>query len=487
MLFEATADGLLLVDEAGRIVLANPALCRLLGYRAEELSGLEIEALVPPRYRTHHPQMRRKYANQPKPRPMGQGQELVVLHRDGRELPVDIGLSPLRAEGKNYTLATLYDAARRRRMEATLQISEERLQLAKRAAGLAVYDYDLVSGTIHWDEHMHVLWGIGRNEPLTRDTLLAGIHPEDRGSRQAAMESALDPTGNGQYATEYRVISRNDGLTRWVSARGQAFFKDGRALRLVGVVRDITERKIAEEKIQQQRAEMELLVKNQIAAQTASAIAHELNQPLVAISAYSESALRMLQNGNKHPHNLLHALEGSVQQAHRAGRTLHELLGFLQGGQTESAPMYLNAAVREAIIAINREGYGGFQPQLDLEAKLPHVLGNRIQVQKVLDNLLRNGIEAIREAGMPPATASLLVRTRREGNMAQVTVQDQGRGINAETAEHIFDPFFTTKSKGIGMGLAISRALIEALGGRLWADLESGSGATFHFTLPIAR
>jgi C4-dicarboxylate-specific signal transduction histidine kinase len=316
--------------------------------------------------------------------------------------------------------------------------------------------------------------------------LLEGIYPPDLASRQAAIESALNPIGNGQYATEYRIVGRNDRVTRWVSVIGQVFFENAQPQRMVGVVRDITAQKEAEQKIQQQRREMESLLKHQVAVQTASAIAHELNQPLVAISAYSESALRMLENGTSHAADLLHALQGSVDQAQRAGKTVHELLAFLQGGQTESAPMYLNARIREAIATLQRDGYGEFLPILELEKDLPPVQGNRTQVQKVLDNLLRNSVEAMRAARVPTSAMSIRVRTTASAGMAQVSVQDSGPGIGAELARRIFEPFYTTKSNGIGMGLAISRSLIETLGGRLWVDADAVAGTTFHFTLPLA-
>ncbi len=486
MLFDAMADGALLADLHGRILLSNPALRSLLGYTDAELAGMTVETLVPAPQRAGHARHRLAYAHHPAPRAMGNGRQLTVLCRDGRELPVDIGLSPLRVDGRDCTLVTLHDATLRWHAETTLQTSEERLRLAKRAAGLGVYDYDLCTGIIHCDEHIRRLWGIGLQEPVTHELLQEGIHPPDRASRQAAWEIALDPAGNGHYATEYRIIGRSDCVMRWVSVIGQMFFEQGRPRRLVGVVRDITEQKAAEQKIQQQRREMESLLKHQVAAQVASAIAHALNQPLVAISAYSESALRLLQDEGGHHPDLLHALRGGVEQSQRAGRALHELLAFLQGGQVESAPIALNACVIEAIAALRYDGYGDFQPVLELQEDLPAVQGSRLQVQKVLDNLLRNGIEAMRDANLPAGAMHIRVRTAVDAGMAHVSVEDSGPGIGAAMARHIFEPFYTTKNGGIGLGLAISRSLIEALGGRLWLETEAEGGGIFHFTLPLA-
>jgi len=230
---------------------------------------------------------------------------------------------------------------------------------------------------------------------------------------------------------------------------------------------------------------MDLLMRQQVAAQTAAAIAHELNQPLVAISAYSEAAVHMLRGGVKNPQKLTEALEGAKDQSQRAGRTLHELLDFLHRGDLEREAIDLNAVVRESLTITGENGYLAFRPVLELQPDLPLVSANRLQVQKVLVNLLTNSVEAMRDAGVPSAAITITVCTSAGGNMAQVSVRDNGPGLNADAAQRIFDPFFTTKPNGVGLGLAISRSLIEAHGGQLWADMTAGPGATFHLTLPL--
>ncbi|HQM88404.1 MAG TPA: ATP-binding protein, partial [Methylotenera sp.] len=132
------------------------------------------------------------------------------------------------------------------------------------------------------------------------------------------------------------------------------------------------------------------------------------------------------------------------------------------------------------------DGYKEFQPALELEQNLPQVLANRIQIQKVLVNLIRNAVEAMRSIGTNNSTITVTVRTNKNLNMGHVSVQDSGPGIPAEAVKRIFEPFFTTKPTGIGMGLAISRALVESNGGQLWLEPNVESGAIFHFTLPFA-
>jgi PAS domain S-box-containing protein len=485
-LFDATADAMLLVDGTGHVVQANAVALQLLNYTAEQISGLKIEALMPKSYHDQHHHHRDAFLKNPEKHSMGKGRELVALRRDGKVLAVDIGLSPIKTGDTYYILATFHIADKRRQVEEALRISEERLRLAKEAAGLGVFDFDYQHNIIHWDKRMRDIWGEESEKSVSYKKFVAAIHPDDRAARQAVIDRAIDPASNGEYCVEYRVINAKDGVERWVTTVGRIHFAEGHATRLLGVARDITDQKLLEKTLQEQRAEMEALFKQQVASQTVSAIAHELNQPLAAISAYSEVAIHALNDGTFNAENLKRALEGTVAQAQRAGKSLHELLAFLQKGALITERFELNHVVKEALNIAKGDGYGGFNPLLQLESGMPDVIGNEIQVRKILVNLLRNAVEAMRGAGVPSSAISITVRTNQEINMAHVTVQDSGPGLDAQTAKHIFEPFFTTKPTGIGMGLAISRALTEANSGQLWLEQNKKPGATFHFTLPFA-
>ena len=370
--------------------------------------------------------------------------------------------------------------------EHALRASEERLRLAKQAANLGVFDLDPKKMVFNYDEKMLEFWGGKPEKAISYEEFIAAIKPEDRAARQLEFDRCFDPAGNGEYNTEYRITNPNDGIERWVSVVGKMQFKDGLPTRLIGIVRDITEQNMQEKILQEQRAETQSVFKQQVAARTASAIAHELNQPLAAISAYSEVALHALSETNANPDKLKRALEGCVAQAQRAGTSLHELLAFLQEGELITECFNLNDSVKDALNITKSDGYAEFKLFLYLDKKLPPVLANRIQVQKVLVNLLRNAVEAMRVAGAANSEIAVMVRTHNNTSMAHVTVKDSGPGLTPETAKRLFEPFFTTKPTGIGMGLAISRTLIEANGGQLWFEPNTKAGATFHFTLPFA-
>lgn len=486
-LFDAVADAMLLISNTGHVVQANTASQQLLGYTAQEIIGLEVEALIPEGYRKHHHHHRVGFIKNPEKRAMGSGNDLSVLTKDGKELAVDIGLSPIHHESELYVLITFYSVFKRQEVERALRISEERLRLAKKAAGLVVFDFDEKLKMHDENEALMAFWGSDSDKNNQNNKNVSVIHPQDKAIRDSAIRDAITPTGNGEFNVEYRVINLADNSIHWVSATGKAHFKDGRATRLLGAARDITEQKILEKKLQDQHAETETLFAKEVATQTASAIAHEINQPLTAISAYSEVALHALEQDKIDSSSLKRALEGCVTQAQRAGGSLHELLAFLQKGELIKDLLDINEVVKEALVIAKNYGYYDFYPLLQLESNIRPVLANKTQVLKILVNLLRNGVEAMRGAGISSSAISITVRTNANISMAHVTVQDVGPGLSDAVAKRIFEPFFTTKPRGIGMGLAISRTLAEANGGQLWLDPDIKVGATFHFTLPFAK
>lgn len=279
---------------------------------------------------------------------------------------------------------------------------------------------------------------------------------------------------------------RSDGTPLWVQIDIVAMSADEHRQRLLAVIADIEARKRSEAALQFARDRMETLSGTHVARQTVAAIAHELNQPLNALAAYAEAAQRMLAMQARDEGRLRRALDGCARQAQRAGATLQELMDFLGREQETPEPIDLNECVRTALAIAEDAGYGGFEAVLELDCALRKVMASRRQVEKVLVNLLRNAVEAMRHANVRESSITVIARTSGDGALAQVTVCDNGPGMDAPTLAKVFQPFFSTKEGGLGMGLTISRALIESNGGRLWADACTGAGACFHFTLPFA-
>ncbi|HSF71812.1 MAG TPA: PAS domain S-box protein, partial [Methylotenera sp.] len=217
-LFDAAADAMLLVDSAGQVVEANVAALELLEYSEVTICGLAVESLIPERFRGHHQQYRDAFFRAPEKRSMGNGRDLFALSSNGKELAVDIGLSPIKTQSQLYILITFYAAEKRREAELALRVSEERLQLAKQAASLGVFDLDLKKLVFHCDEKMLELWGGKPDKPISYDEFISAIHPEDRVARQIKLDRCLDPSSEGRYTPEYRITNPHDGIERWVSS-----------------------------------------------------------------------------------------------------------------------------------------------------------------------------------------------------------------------------------------------------------------------------
>ena len=249
-LHESITDAVLRFDMAGRILEFNPAFEAMLGYTAQELGRLTYQEITPKHW---HEFESRILAEQVLPRGRSAVYEKEYRRRDGSVIPVELRTYLLRNEEDQPAgmWAIVRDITERRRDEQAISEGEQRLRIAKDAAKLGIYDYDIPTGTILWDARVRELWGVGPDVPITIDTFFSGLHPDDRAGTQAHLERALDPAGNGEYYAEYRVISHADGSERWVAAIGQMFFQDGRPVHLVGTGQDISERKRAEAELRE--------------------------------------------------------------------------------------------------------------------------------------------------------------------------------------------------------------------------------------------
>lgn len=279
------------------------------------------------------------------------------------------------------------------------------------------------------------------------------------------------------------VGQRADGSTFPMElAVGEVKLREGRLF--TGFVRDITERQTTRERLQELHSELVRASRLSAMGQMASALAHELNQPLTAVINYVQACRRLLTAaGAPASERLYDAMDKAVAQASRAGEIIHRLRQFIQKGETERQLESINKVVEEAsALALVGARESGILVRMELGSDLPHVLVDRIQIQQVVLNLVRNGMEAL--AGCP--RRELTIRTAKpDGEAVEVAISDSGPGFSKDVANQLFQPFVTTKPKGMGLGLSISRSIVEAHGGRLHAVPNPGSGVTFHFSLPI--
>jgi two-component system, cell cycle sensor histidine kinase and response regulator CckA len=249
-LHESITDAVLTLDMAGQILECNPAFEAMLDYSAEELRRMTLQAITPERWHAFEAGI---LTEQVLPNGQSAVYEKEYRRRDGSVVPVELRTYLLRNEDgqPTGTWAIVRDITERRRDEQVISEGEQRLRLAKDAAKLGIYEYDIATGAILWDARVREFWGVGPDEPVTIDTFFSGLHPEDRPRIQTRLAHAVDPEGNGEYYGEYRVIGRADGTERWIAAAGQVFFENGRAVRMIGTGQNISERKRAEAELRE--------------------------------------------------------------------------------------------------------------------------------------------------------------------------------------------------------------------------------------------
>ncbi len=256
---------------------------------------------------------------------------------------------------------------------------------------------------------------------------------------------------------------------------------------LIGFMFNITERKRAEEQARQLQADLAHMSRLSMMGEMASGLAHELNQPLAVITNYANGCIRRLHSDNLTQDELKDMLERISAQARRGGSIIRGLESLVRKGGFERAPIDINESILEVVdlAGVDASRYKA-TTHMELQPNLPSVLADPTQVQQVILNLVQNACEACGK--VPVSQRDVTIRTVLAGeDELEITVSDTGAGIASELNDHLFEPFFTTKTKGIGMGLAISRSIVESHNGKLWSTNNPESGASFHFTLPIAK
>ena len=289
---------------------------------------------------------------------------------------------------------------------------------------------------------------------------------------------------------EHRSLMPN-GSVKYFRVVGHPSTKDdaGR-VEFVGAVTDITERKLAEKALQEKevslhetQAELAHVSRLTTMGELAASIAHEVNQPLVGVVTNASASLRFLAGDSPNLVEAREALRAIIRDGNRAADVISRMRGLFKKAWPTKERLNINEAIEEVAILTRGEARRNkVALRMELAANLPSVMADRVQIQQVMMNLILNGIEAM--SAVEDRKRDLIVRTQRgEGDHVRVAVQDSGVGFDPLNAERIFDAFHTTKPGGMGMGLTISRSIVESHGGRLWATANDGPGATFQFTV----
>ena len=278
---------------------------------------------------------------------------------------------------------------------------------------------------------------------------------------------------------------RRDGTPLPVGiAIGAAHLSDRRLA--VAVVRDISQRKATEARLWQHHAVLANAARLSVSEKLATALAHQLNQPLAAVIGYTRAAERLLKKGNEPMQNIVEAMGKAVAQTMRCGEIIRRTREFLSSGDLQPAPIFVLDLAQEAMhLATPQYTANNVTLQLAMPPNLPLVEVDPLQVEQVLVNLLNNALDAIVMAASPRREV-VLAATALDPNWVEVTVRDSGPGIDREIADRLFTAFTTSKSNGMGMGLFIAKSIVEAHGGTMRVESNPGEGAAFSFTLPTA-
>ena len=367
--------------------------------------------------------------------------------------------------------------------EAELHESEERLRLAVERADFGIWIRDLERNEIWATDKWRTLFGFSRMERLEFENILRRLHPEDRDAFRSVLVKAIQ--GDGSYEAEYRVVLPK-GQMRWIGSHGRVEFDGaGKPILVRGISHDITGRKEAEQEAQNLRQEIAHVGRVSMLGQLASALAHEINQPLGAILRNAEAAELFMQNESPDLDEVRAILADIRKDDQRAGSVIDRMRGLLKRQNLDRRTVFVGELICEVIALLRAEAAGRHvKLELAVTDDLPPVHGDRVHLQQVLLNLIVNGMDALDKANKEDRRVSITALLCGPQTV-EIAVSDSGCGIPADKLANIFDPFFTTKPNGMGMGLPISRTIIEAHGGRLWAENKNDGGASFRFTLPM--
>ena len=354
----------------------------------------------------------------------------------------------------------------------SLRQSENRLALALDAGGLGAWEWNFATDALLATDACKAIFGRAPAESLTRADILAAIHPDDRAAAARVFEAGL---GRDE---PYR-IPRADGERRIELIGRLVPGAAGQASHVTGVVRDVTDRHRNKERLETLRAELLRVARLNDLGAMASALAHELNQPLAAASNYLHAAERLFA---RDPAQALGAITKAEAQFVRTKDIIQRIRGFIGQSQAERAPEDIETVCRE-VLELTRitTRYDGAGLYLDVATGLPPVEIDKVQIQQVLFNLLRNAVEAMADG----TTRRVTISATLQDTMVELRVADSGPGLTPDIAAHLFQPFHTTKEGGMGVGLSLCRKIVDSHGGRLWHEVGN-PGAVFCFTLPVA-
>ena len=414
----------------------------------------------------------------------------VVTAQGHRALVLDARPLAFPGHAERRVLVTFQDvtahkqaaAAKDLRSEEELRRSEAFLAEGQRLSVTGSFSWKVATDKLTCSEQLYRIFELDRGVPVTLGLIERSVHPEDLPLFQDRIDRARTSGEKVEY--EYR-LQMPDRSIKYLHMVARGSLDQAGELEYIGAVQDVTQRRLWEEALGQARSELAHVARVTSLGVLTASIAHEVNQPLSGIVTNASTCLRMLAADPPNINGALDTARRTIRDANRASDVITRLRALFAKKSTKSGSVDLNMLTREVIaLSVHRIRRARVMLRPTLADDLPPVPGDRIQLQQVILNLLLNALDAMSEVNDRPR--QLVIRTEREdGKWARVTVQDTGVGIAPQGAARLFETFYTTKSGGMGIGLSVSRSIIESHQGRLWAEPNDGPGATFAFSIPL--
>jgi len=374
-------------------------------------------------------------------------------------------------------------------MERTkeLQRNEAYLEEAQRLSHTGSWAWNVARReNVHWSQEHYRLFGLDpQTDSSSFETAIQRIHPEDRATFNNAVERAIRERSD--FDVDFRTVLP-DGSTKFVHSVGHPVFSaSGELVEFVGTVMDVTQRREAEkerERLRQIQADLAHMNRATTMGELTVSLAHEINHPIAAAITDANTCLRWLKREQPDLEEAREAASRVVKDASRAAEIVSRVRLLFKKSAPQRERVDVNDVIQEMIVLLRNEASRhSISVRTDLTPDLPRIMGDRVQLQQVLLNLMINSIDAMKEE---KDTREITIQSQRvDDDHLQMSVSDTGIGLPSDQADQIFNAFYTTKPHGTGMGLRISRSIVESHGGRLWASNNSPRGASFHFTLPI--
>jgi PAS domain S-box-containing protein len=481
-ILSSALDCIVTIDHEGRITEFNPAAERTFGHRREQVLGKTLaDVIIPPALREQHRQGMARYLATGQERVLGKRLELTAVRSDGSEFPVELAITRIPLEGPPSFTGYLRDITDRKRSEEALRRSAAFLAEAQRLSSTGSFSWRAASDDFVWSEQLYRIFEFDPGVPVTLGLIGSRVHPEDLPLFYDWMDRARNTGDEIEY--EHR-LQMPDHSIKYLHMVARGAPDQLGQLEYIGAVQDVTQRRLWEEALGQARSELARVARATSLGVLTASIAHEVNQPLSGIITNASTCLRMLAAAPPNIKGALETARRTIRDGNRASDVISRLRALFTKKTALSEAVDLNVVTREVIaLSVHRLRRARVTLRPEFADDLPPVLGDRIQLQQVVLNLLLNALDAM--SGVHDRPRQLVIRTERdEGTWARVTVRDTGVGIEPEAIARLFETFYTTKSGGMGIGLSVSRSIIESHHGRLWAAPNDGPGATFSFSIP---